>query len=319
MRPSYRRAGWRSLHAPAPRMVGRQKREGSGRRPMHFARLDEVARRRTRRLASLALAIAELGGLAALLLAPAFTVRSVGVNGNSRLTADQVRAIARIGNGPVFLVDPAAVRRRLEASAWVRTASVSPQLIDRVTIQIEEWQPVALYRAGNGTPYLLSDQAAALDVARSDDLKSLPEIDGPAQPRPVPGRAALDPSLLTALVNIQRGLPGLLGEEVQSFTIDACGNLTLNASRGWKAQFGRMLTPEEFASLKDKVGALKALAAAGVVDFNSSDLQYVNVMNPTLPAVKTRDRPVRPVRGAAPSQAPSTPPPTSQPAADACR
>jgi cell division septal protein FtsQ len=300
-------------------MVGRQRREGAGRRPLRFASLDDVARRRTRRLASLALAIAELGGLAALLLAPAFTVHSVGVSGTSRLTTEQVLAIARIGNGPVFLVDPAAVRRRLEASAWVRAASVNPQLLDRVTIQIEEWQPVALYRAGTGTPYLLSDQAAALGVARSEDLKALPEIDGPAQPQPVPGRAALDPSLLTALVNIQRGLPTLLGEEVQSFTIDACGNLTLNSSRGWNAQFGRMLTPEELASLKEKVGALKALAAAGVVDFNSSDLQYVNVMNPTLPAVKTRDRPVRPARAATPSPAPSTSPTALQPATDACR
>ena len=319
MRPSYRRPGWRSLHTPAPRMVGRREARGSGRRPMHFRSLDDAVRRRTRRLASLALAIAELGGLAALLLAPAFTVRSVDVSGNSRLTTDQVLTIARIGDGPVFMVDPTAVRRRLEASAWVRAAWVTPQLVDRVSIQIEEWLPVALYRAGSGSPYLLSDQAAALGVARSDDLKSLPEIDGPAQPQPVTGRAPLDPSLLTALVNIQRGLPSLLGEEVQSFTIDACGELTLNASRGWKAQFGRVLTPEELASLKDKVGALKALAAAGVVDFHSSDLQYVNVMNPTLPAVKTRDRPTGPARGAAPSPAPSASPPASQPAADACK
>ena len=33
------------------------------------------------------------------------------------------------------------------------------------------------------------------------------------------------------------------------------------AGRGWKAQFGRVLTPEEFSSLKDKVAALKAHTA----------------------------------------------------------
>src|SRR5262249_19115661 len=198
-------------------------------------------------------------------------------------------------------------------------AAVSSRLLDRVSIRVEEWQPVALYKAGGGPPYLLSDQAAALAVAGSDELKTLPEIDGPPQPEPKPGHAALDRSLLTALVNIQRGLPALRGEEVQSFTIDACGNLTLNAKRGWKAQFGRMLTPEELASLSDKVAALKALAAAGEVNFGSADLQYVNVMNPTLPAVKTRDKPLRQARGGATSPAPSPALPAPSPAGVACR
>jgi len=246
-------------------------------------------------------------------------VRSIEVSGNSRLTYDQVVSAAGPITGSVFLVDPGAVGRRLEASTWIRSASVSSQLLDRVTIRVEEWRPVALYRAGDGPPYLLSDQAAALGVAGGDELKTLPEIDGPAQPEPKPGRPALDRPLLTALVNIQRGLPALLGEEVQSFTIDACGNLTLNAKRGWKAQFGRMLTPEELASLSDKIAALKALAAAGEVNFGSSDLQYVNVMNPTLPAVKTRDKPLRPARGTATSPAPSSSPSNPPAAAVACK
>jgi len=278
-----------------------------------------AARRRSRRLASLALAALELAGLGALLLAPAFSVHTVEVSGNTRLTNDQVLSAAGPISGSVFLIDPSAIQRRLEASTWIRSAAVSSQLLDRVSIRVEEWRPVALYKAGGGPPYLLSDQAAALAVAGSDELKTLPEIDGPAQPEPKPGRAALDRSLLTALVNIQRGLPALLGEEVQSFTIDACGNLTLNAKRGWKAQFGRMLTAEELASLSDKVAALKALAAAGEVNFSSTDLQYVNVMNPTLPAVKTRDKPVRPARAAASSPAPTSSPVAQPAAAVACK
>jgi len=300
-------------------MLGHRAARRSGRRPKRFASLDVAARRRSRRLASLALAAAELAGLGALLLAPAFSVHTVEVSGNTRLTNDQVLSAAGPINGSVFLIDPSAIQRRLEASTWIRSAAVSSQLFDRVSIRVEEWRPVALYKAGGGPPYLLSDQAAALAVAGSDELKTLPEIDGPAQPEPKPGRAALDRSLLTALVNIQRGLPALLGEEVQSFTIDACGNLTLNAKRGWKAQFGRMLTAEELASLSDKVAALKALAAAGEVNFSSTDLQYVNVMNPTLPAVKTRDKPVRPARAAASSPAPTSSPVAQPAAAVACK
>lgn len=300
-------------------MLGHRAARRSGRRPKRFASLDVAARRRSRRLASLALGAVELAGLGALLLAPAFSVHTVEVSGNTRLTNDQVLSAAGPISGSVFLIDPSTIQRRLEASTWIRSAAVSSQLLDRVSIRVEEWRPVAFYKAGGGPPYLLSDQAAVLAVAGSDELKTLPEIDGPAQPEPKPGRAALDRSLLTALVNIERGLPALLGEEVQSFTIDACGNLTLNAKRGWKAQFGRMLTPEELASLSDKVAALKALAAAGEVNFSSTDLQYVNVMNPTLPAVKTRDKPVRPARAAPSSPGPSSSPIAQPPAAVACK
>jgi cell division septal protein FtsQ len=282
-----------------PRLVAR-----TARRPKRFARLDAGANRRARRLGSLALAIAELAALVALLLTPTFTVRSIVITGNTRLTDAQIVAAAGLGDpGSVFLVDPGTIERRLVRLTWVRAAAVTAQLPDRVSIRLDEWQPVAIYRAGAGPLYLLSDQAVALGVAASSDVTALLEIDGPAEQRLKAGRAALDRRLLTALVNIQRALPGLVGQEVQSFTIDVCGNLTLNAKRGWKAQFGRMLTPEEFASLKDKVASLKALAAAGDVNFDSADLQYVNVMNPTLPAVKDRDKPVRPGRGASPSPA----------------
>jgi hypothetical protein len=105
-------------------------------------------------------------------------------------------------------------------------------------------------------------------------------------------------------VNIQRSLPDIIGQEVQSFTIDSCGNLTMSARTGWKAQFGRVITPEELATLKDKVAALKALAASGV-DFNS--VQYVNLMNPYAVAVPTRGPTARPGR-ASPSPSPSAVP-----------
>jgi hypothetical protein len=115
----------------------------------------------------------------------------------------------------------------------------------------------------------------------------------------------MDVTLLTALVNMQRALPGLLGQEVQSFSLDGCANLTLNARKGWKAYFGRVLTPEEFASLKDKLAALKSISVA--VDFNSADLEYVNVMNPYAPAVKLKSaRPApSPTPAAVPKPAPS--------------
>ncbi len=260
------------------------------------------------------LAAVELAALVALLAVPILHVRHVDVTGNRRLTATQVVAAAGLRDpGSVLLVDPGAVERRLTGATWVRDARVSAQLPDRVTIRVDEWQPVAVYRAGAGLPWYLSDQAVALGPAGADAARLL-AVDGPARPLPRAGSAPLERALLTALVNIQRSLPGLIGQEVQSFTLDSCGNLTLNSRRGWRAQFGRVITSEERSTLRDKVAALKALSASGEVAL--STVQYVHVMTPAVVAVPDRGRSPKPGRA---SPAPSRAAAAAGPQAAPCR
>jgi hypothetical protein len=93
---------------------------------------------------------------------------------------------------------------------------------------------------------------------------------------------------------MQRALPSLIGQEVATFVFDSCGSLTLVVKRGWKVYFGRVLTPEQFTSLRDKLGALKAISGNGNVDYNSPDIDYVNVMNPAEPAVGYKSRSATP-------------------------
>ena len=83
---------------------------------------------------------------------------------------------------------------------------------------------------------------------------------------------------------------------------------------GWKAYFGRVLTPEELASLKDKLAALKSISVK--VDYNSPDLEYVNVMNPFAPAVKLKSAKAPPAPAPSPAAraTPSPPAPTVVPA-----
>jgi cell division septal protein FtsQ len=179
-------------------------------------------------------------------------------------------------------------------------------------VTISEWQPVAVYHAGKGaTLFLLSDQAVVLGQALSGG--GLVDVQGPSGPDPKVGERTLDQALLTALVNMQRGFPALLGQQVAGFILDSCGNLTLVAKRGWKVYFGRVLTPEELGTLRDKVAALKAIAGHGNVDYNSTALDYVNVMNPTEPAVAYRSMTPpspspSPSPGATPSPQPSPSP-----------
>ena len=168
----------------------------------------------------------------------------------------------------------------------------------------EEWQPAAVLVAGTGRhAYYLSDQAVVLGAAPAPS--GALEIDAPAAAEPRTGQRPMDVRLLTALVNMQRGLPVLVGQDVRSFEIDGCGNLTMTAGRGWKAYFGRVITPEEFGSLSAKLAALKAVSTAQ--DLNSPDLLYVNLMNSALPAVELRPKapPPSPSPARAPAPAPT--------------
>jgi cell division septal protein FtsQ len=268
-----------------------------------------------RRALAAAVAVAECALLGWLWFGPALAVRSVEISGEHHLTAAQVAAAAGLGrSGSVLAIDGESDRGRLLDQVWVRTAAVDPQLDGTVVVRISEWQPVAAYHAGPAKRYfLLSSMAMVLGPAAS--AGTLVDIQGPAGPDPKIGVQPIDPVLLTALINIQRGFPALIGQEVAGFIFDSCGDLTLVSKRGWKVYFGRVLTPEEFATLHDKLAALKAIAGHGNVDYNSVDLAYVNVMNPAEPAAGYRSR-----APASPSPSPGAAQPSPSPSpASACK
>ena len=231
----------------------------------------------------------EIGLVAWLWFGPGMTVHTVQVTGARHMSSSQVAQAAGLsGDSSILSVDGQSAQQRLLNQVWIRAATVQPQLPGTVIVRISEWEPVASYHAGASTRlFLLSSQAVVLGATTS--AAGLVDVQGPAGSDPRVGDRALDPQLLTALVNMQRALPTLIGQDVKGFIFDSCGDLTLLAKRGWKVYFGRVLTPEEFATLRDKLTALKAIA--GDVNYNSPDLDYVNVMNPVEPAVGYKSRP----------------------------
>ena len=260
----------------------------------------------SRRVIAGGVAVLELAMLAWLFFGPALAIHNVRVSGAQHLTPAQVLAAAGLdSNGSVLAVDGLSDQQRLLAQTWIRAATVQPALDGTVSVVISEWQPVAAYHAGaTGKMLLLSDQAMVLGPATA--AGGLTNIQGPAGQDPRIGERPLDPELLVALVNIQRSFPAYIGQQVAMFVIDSCGNLTLLTGRGWKVYFGRVLTPEEFASLRDKLAALKAIQ--GRVNYNSTDLLYVNVMNPSEPAAGFKSKQPPP-----PSPSTGAPPPSPSP------
>lgn len=304
-RPRRRRStrlglGWPRPAVPPPPLAGQAWTPGDARRP-------EDDGRPALRAAAVAAAVVELALLLWLLAGPAFQVHQVRVVGNHQLKAAEVVTAAGLDRpGSVFALDAATIRRKLTATAWIRTARVETALPGRVTLTVDEWQPVAVYTAGPaGHPVYLSDQAAVLGAAPSPTAALL--VQGPAGPDPRVGSHPVETRLLTAMVNIQRALPGLIGHQAKSFAVGSCGDLTMTVDRGWRVEFGRVITPEEYAALGQKLAALKSIAARE--DLNNPDLVYVNLENPQLPAAGFKSKPSpSPVASAAPSPAPSSGP-----------
>ena len=261
----------------------------------------------TRRVVAVLCAVLESVLLGWLWFGPALPVRNVEVVGQRHLSASQVMQAAGLeGTASIVSVDAEAAQQHLQDQVWVRTAKVQPELPGTVVVQVSEWQPVAAYHAGSSTRlFFMSSQAVVLGPTSTS--AGLVVVQGPTGGDPRVGDHPIDPQLLVAMVNLQRAMPTLIGQDVASFVFDSCGNLTMVAKRGWKVYFGRVLTPEEFASLRDKLSALKAISGNGNVDYSSADLDYVNVMNPSEPAVGYKSHqpaPPSPSPGASPSPSP---------------
>jgi cell division protein FtsQ len=234
--------------------------------------------------------LAVLGGEVFLLLfmlaQPAFRARAVQVQGAHHLSSAEITAaLALPANRSIFLVSRSALESRLEAVPWVRSASVSLALPDRVQVAVSEWSPVAVLTQGELSYYL---NAQGTVLAPTGEAGPLPVIDVRGLGSIQPGRSAVDPELIQMLIPVARGFEAAFRIRALSFSLDAQAMLTLRTDRGWTIVFGQMATHDQRATLETKLGALRALAAR--LDFTTAPLQYVNLMNPKAPAVLMTSR-----------------------------
>ncbi len=247
-----------------PRPAGGDAPEPSARSPLRW------------RLLALGCAALAIALIVAACTSPVFRVRDIQVQGATRVGSSAVIAAAGVQPGtPIFLVDSQAISQRLDGQIWVRTSSVVTVLPGTVRISVDEWAPVAVYTPTGGSPLYLSAQGTILGSAAARG--GLTRIDGPDTGTDA-GHLAIDNRLLRPLVNIQEGLPGMIGQPVNHFQLDRCWNLTMYGGGGWRAMFGRMLTPPDYATLQSKVAALRSVAPD--VNFKDSTV-YVNLENPS--------------------------------------
>jgi cell division septal protein FtsQ len=234
------------------------------------------------------LQIAVLGGeifaLLFLLAQPAFRPRHIDVIGARHLTAAQVRAAMNLpGDRSIFLQSEAQLTERLRALPWVRSASVSLALPDRVSVRVTEWKPSAVLQVGD-TTYYVNELGEVLDPAA--EAGALPIINrsdfGPVRS----GQQAVSSDLLPILLQLRAGFTPAFKISVTSFQLDRREVLTAQTDRGWTIIFGQMVTSDDRASLEPKLAALGALSSR--VDFASAPILYINLENPHALAVQMR-------------------------------
>lgn len=206
-----------------------------------------------------------------LVASPRFAVVSVEVSGQSRLSREEIEAVAGITPGVnIFALDTRGAVTRLLALPLVRRAEVIRSLPNRVTIVVEERRPFTLVHTGKlhwidehgvnlgPEPRAVAPGAPVISGLTADDLG-----DGHGGPR---DRAAAGLSLLRLLLRSGSGLVQSISEIDVSraegpvlYTLD--GVEVRLGREDWEARLGRLL------------GVLAQLKASGET-VTSIDLRF---------------------------------------------
>jgi cell division septal protein FtsQ len=211
---------------------------------------------------------------------PGLQVRTVTVAGTGVLTEDGVRASAAVAHQSIFTVDTQAIRNRLLALPWVQDATVSTELPSAVRISVTERPPLLrvwrqaseTYVAGNGASLAAN---ATLKQRFPSTPRLLDERTGSAQ--------AIDPALIQMLAVTAQRFPSIFGCSVAAFQWGVDNVVSIWASTGWRAVLGHLDTAEALHNVPAQLSALAALR--GQLDFHAPNFGYVDLENPSAPAV----------------------------------
>nr|WP_205864039.1 FtsQ-type POTRA domain-containing protein [Planosporangium mesophilum] len=211
--------------------------------PTSVRRFSERARRRRLRaavpwlvgLGVLAL-LAALGGVG--YATPVLGVTDIRVTGARLVTADQVRAAARVAPGtPLVRVDTGAVARRVGGLPAVDRATVSRSWPHALVVRVVERTPLAVVPAGDG--YVVIDRTGTVFDRAAQPPAGLPVIK-----LRTPGRG--DPATRAALT-VLAVLPSQLRDPMAVLVADAPARIRLELSDGRQIVWGDSTQNDEKA------------------------------------------------------------------------
>ncbi len=187
---------------------------------------------------------------------PVFAVSHVEVKGLQHLNEESVLDRVSLTGQNLLNIPTAQIQQTLQEDPWVRRVEVQRQLPNKVTLNVEERSPVAIWE-GKGGRFIIDRDGMLIEPApKSGPLPVLLEMNGPL--RQTGGRGDGDAAELAA--KLVESLPGAIGQKAKSFEYQANGGLVVETDKGRRARFG------DGADFEYKLAVWKALLAKGAVD-----------------------------------------------------
>ena len=237
-------------------------------------------------IAQLALLGVEVFAVLFLLAQPAFRPQHLEVTGIRHVSLEQVKtALSLPVDRNIFFLNQRQLEARVATIPWVRSATVTLALPDRMAIRVVEWSPSAVLQVGENS-YFLNDVGKVLEPA--SEARNQLVINRPEASSVKDGEQAVAAELLPMLQQLRAGFQPAYKISITSFTIDRRDVLSADTDHGWKLIFGQMVTADDRASLEPKLAALRALQTR--LDLSSRQIAYINLENPGAPAVMMRGK-----------------------------
>lgn len=141
-------------------------------------KIDLKKEKRKRRMKSfikgMAITTILIGLTLALLLSPMFKLSKIEVNGNTKISNNEIIILSEIEEGDnIFLINNNSVINKIKQNPYIESVKVEKQLPDKIVLQIEERQ--ATYALKYGEEYVyINNQGYILEIAESPN--NLPQI-----------------------------------------------------------------------------------------------------------------------------------------------
>jgi len=157
-----------------------------------------------------------------------FYVYSPDITNNRYTSEEQILRTMKINGTSIFFVNPQALEEQLTHLGHVQSATVRTELPGRLYVQVQEWEPVLIYKV-NGRSWWVSTEGRVAPVADDRELIVLEDI---AAALPIDEKH-INPDIVAAVQHIHRSLP-----ETTNFHYDDQQGLWFTSPENWIVKLG---------------------------------------------------------------------------------
>ena len=225
---------------------------------------DRARRARLRALVSIGVVLALVGIVAAVVTSPMLRVRSIVVEGTSRVDAsDVVAALQPEVGGLIAFVDREEVASRLSQFSLIKSISVESRLPSTLVVRVTERSPIGVVKSGDS--YTVIDAAGVEIETVTSRPSDLPVFSVTA--------ASVDDVGFRSAVEVLQSLPSSIRTQVSHISGKTRDDITVKLSSGLTIVWGDASQSEYKAQVLKAV--LKAAPTAKKVDLSAPDVPVV--------------------------------------------